>query len=499
MPDPVDLDLDSAMKSVMREAYRDEVPDVIRNEDFVVAWPEEKAALEAALASGTYTPRHPLIVEVPKSALASRPIAVIPLPDRIVYEAVMSKLAAVIDGEIVEEVHSARLRRTSKGKVTRPDQRKAWVRFQRAGRELCDKYDNVCMLTTDITSYFEFIDLDLLLRELRRVPGVEADAVDLLARVLHGFSDASSLNGVPQGPDVSSFLGNFYLRPLDAILRKLDVKFIRFQDDIKVFADEPHVLRKAVHELTPVIRGRRLNLSTAKTKLLRGAEVLEHFEDSRKDAIQYRIEIEDDSVGDELRALFDDAVAGEVNERDVRFAVYRLSKRHDDYAVPWILAHLDEVPYLSELLVRYLAENAASTPEIETRVIQFLQDERRNIDPYVEMQLIRMLASSAEVTDAAYQQLWDILLNPASDSRCRQFAARAVARHLQPSRSADLELLRGLFHRSANDGPLRRALLIALKEAGGTDKAFLDGVATGDPSLKHTARYLRGNPTLPSP
>jgi hypothetical protein len=424
---------------------------------------------------------------------------VIPLPDRVVYEAVMSALSETLDSELVEEVHSARLVRNSKGRLFRPDQKKAWVRFQRSGRELCEKYENVCMLTTDITSYFEFIDLDLLLKELRSVPNVSARLVDLLARVLHGFSDVTQLNGIPQGPEVSSFLGNFYLRPLDAILRKLDVRFTRFQDDIKVFAHERHVLRKAIHELTPVIRARRLNLSSAKTKILEGADVLGHFEDARKDAIQYRIEIEDDTVVEDLRELFDHAVRAEVQERDLKFAVYRLGKLGDDHAVPWILDHLADVPYLSELLVRYLSLHATNQPEIEEPVVAFLKDERSNIIPYVEMQLVRMFANAAEIQEPTYGVLWDILLNPSSDSQSRQFAARAIGRHLNRGRVADLELLRGVFHRNAHDTPLRRALLVGLKEAGDADKAFLDGVAAGDPALRYVCRYLRSNPKLPPP
>jgi hypothetical protein len=75
----------------------------------------------------------------------------------------------------------------------------------------------------------------------------------------------------------------------------------------------------------------------AKTRILEGEAARQHFEDSRKDAIQYGLDIQSD-VTDDLRSLFDDAVSGqEVNERDVRFAINRFRKLGDDYAVTWIL------------------------------------------------------------------------------------------------------------------------------------------------------------------
>ena len=495
----LDLDLDGALAAVMRECYLDEVPDVIRYKDYPALWEERKQELLARLTSGEYRPHAASIVEVPKGTLVSRPIAVMDLTDRVLYEAIMDKIGPLVDSELTEEVRSARLYKKKSGRYAQPKQTKAWARFQRDGRKMCDLYEHVCMLTTDITSYFEFIDLDILIAELRQVPGVAKELVDLLARLLHGLSKYGDLNGIPQGPAVSSLLGNFYLRPLDAILRKLDVKFLRFQDDIKVFAEEPHLLRRAVHSLTPVVRGRHLNLSTAKTKILTGDAVREHFEDAHKDAIQYGMEIGAEEIGQELRELFDDAVKGDVRERDVKFAVNRLSKLDDPHAIPWILENLSSVPYLSAILVRYLSEHFSDHPEIESQVCSFLSDERVNIDPFVEIQLIRMLASADHLVTTTYDLLWKTLMHPAKDTRVRQFAARAIGHHIRDGRTADIELLRGFVGREAGQSELQRAILVSLYAADATDKGYLDGVASAYPALRAVCRYLRSNPSLPPP
>ncbi len=495
------LDLDRAMQSVLKESWSDEVPDIIRHEDFRFVWPEERAALEQSLAEGRYSPRVPRLVEVPKSALATRPIAVLHLRDRIVYQALLDELGPHIDRELTEEVYSARLCKRKDGTWVLPKASvKEWVKFQDAGRALYEECELPCLLTTDITSYFEFIDIGQLVSDLRAIPEANERAVDLLARLLNGLSNATNLHGVPQGPEVSSLLGNLYLRPLDAVLRKLSLKFVRYQDDINVFAEGVHLLRRAVQELTPIVRARRLNLSSAKTKILTGTAVLSHFEDMRKSAINYRLEVGDPSVLGDIKDLFNEAVAGgEVNERDVKFAVFRLSKLQNDHAVPWVLDHLAEVPYLASVLVEYLSEHTMSHPEIERRVRMFLTDDSLNISSYVEMQLVRMWGRSQSLADESYDVLWQLLRNPAKESVVRQFAARAVGRHAAQSHREDLELLRNMFKLNTDDKPLRRALLVAIWEAGGAPRAWLADVSVSDPELERTCKYLRSNPKIPPP
>lgn len=494
------LDLDTAMASVMRETWRDEVPDVIRNKDFPVVWRAVRLGLESQLRDGTYHPKAASIVEVPKGALVSRPIAVLNLVDRVVYQAILELIGPLIDAELTEEVKSARLYKKKSGKFAQPKQTEAWAKFQKSGREMCELYEHVCMLTTDITSYFEFIEIPILVAELREVPGMPSDVMDVLAGLLAGISKMGPLNGIPQGPEVSSLLGNLYLRPLDATLRKLDVKFLRFQDDIKVFAGEPHVLRRAVHHLTPVVRGRHLNLSTAKTKLLTGDDVRSHFEDAHKDAISYGLQIGSDEAPQELRDLFNAAVQGaDIRERDVRFSVNRLAKLADDHAVGWILDNLSEVPYLGSILVRYLGQHFDIRPEIEERVRSYLTNPAENIDPYVELHLIRMLAGASAIEPDTYLLLWETLVDPAKDHLVRQFAARAFGRHLPNGHNEDLALLRGLMSKEGRSPELQRALIVAIYEAGGSSKQYVSELATAFPALASTCEYLRGNPNLPPP
>src|SRR5260221_13774073 len=110
--DEEELDLDAAMASVMRECWRDEVPDVVRHKDFPFLWKTVREAVAEEVRSGKYRPHAGSVFEVPKGSLVSRPIAVLNLVDRVVYQAAMERIQPLVDSELTEEVRSARLYRT---------------------------------------------------------------------------------------------------------------------------------------------------------------------------------------------------------------------------------------------------------------------------------------------------------------------------------------------------------------------------------------------------
>ena len=79
---------------------------------------------------------------------------------------------------------------------------------------------------TDITAYFENIDLRLLEAQIRSLLKREENkTIQLLFRILESLTRSTSAGtsvgrGLPQGSDVSSFPSNLYLVPLDrALLR----------------------------------------------------------------------------------------------------------------------------------------------------------------------------------------------------------------------------------------------------------------------------------------
>jgi hypothetical protein len=81
------------------------------------------------------------------------------------------------------------------GKNRMPHQVQQWLRFQRAGKELADAGDFAFMLSTDVSSYFEYVDLSTLSKELKALPDVDGTVVDLLSRLLNDVERSTDVWG----------------------------------------------------------------------------------------------------------------------------------------------------------------------------------------------------------------------------------------------------------------------------------------------------------------
>src|SRR5581483_9648083 len=125
----------------------------------------------------------------------------------------------------------------------------AWKNFHGAVRS-CLKESHVChpqaaLLSTDISNFYEYIDLSRLKAILLSLlPEVGGDSVqksgirahvELLFDFLQYWAFDSS-RGLPQNRDASSFLANLYMHPVDKAMLEKGYKavYFRYMDDIKI-------------------------------------------------------------------------------------------------------------------------------------------------------------------------------------------------------------------------------------------------------------------------
>ena len=216
--------------------------------------------------------------------------------------------------------------------------------MQREAQRLHAKSPGSSLLRTDITSFYEYVNTDIVFNELRNLDLPEW-AVTLLEMFLSQFNNSSNAWGLPQGPDSSGVLANLYLLPLDKLLKQHRVKHLRYSDDLMVFGQTWKELRGLLVRINHICRSRHLSLSGPKTKIVAAENVLVEFEDSQKDAIKYGIEIEAEGSIESLREFFDQA-ADAANLRDVRFSLTQLALSGDDWAVPWLVVALPAFPHL---------------------------------------------------------------------------------------------------------------------------------------------------------
>lgn len=263
-----------------------------------------------------YRPRYLINIDLPKIGLGVRPGTVIPIEEAALLHAIIYLLSPFIDKRLSDSVYSFRLHKDWKKRVAKgrdifhegDDQipflrgttiRKldvhepwyiAWPEFNqeriKAAKDRGYKY----LTRTDIAAYFENIDLGLLEVQLRAFFPKETIIISLLMRILESWTRITHTRipvgrGIPQGNNVSSFLGNVYLIPLDRILdryckRKGSI-WLRYVDDVEVYSKDYNTARDAIYIINDALRSLLLNLQGSKTEIISGDKLDE--ETSRED------------------------------------------------------------------------------------------------------------------------------------------------------------------------------------------------------------------------
>lgn len=228
---------------------------------------KELCDLEDELRSKTYTPGpyHEFEVLDPKRRLVSAA----PFRDRVVHHALCNVIEPIFEPTFIFDSYACR-----KAKGTHAAADRA-TRFARAS-----KY----VLQCDVSDYFASIDHEVLLGLLSRKIGC-ADTMWLIQRILGSgggrvsrpayypgddlFTPFDRARGLPLGNQTSQFFANLYLNRADHIAKEeLGVRrYIRYVDDMLMFADDKGRLWEALSGLEAGLTSLRLRLNPRKTRL----------------------------------------------------------------------------------------------------------------------------------------------------------------------------------------------------------------------------------------
>lgn len=298
------------------------VLDPIGHIDFASNLEERLKYLTEQVQTHRYRPRHLLDIDIPKSGLSVRPGNVLPLEESVLLHAIVYLLAPLLDNELDDSVYSYRLHPDWKERIKKRDsmfrerkiefpflRRKTlrsispfdawyerWPEFEKAALKACTEEGYTHLTKTDITAYFENIDLRLLETQIRSLLRREEDKIiQLLFRILDGWTRMTSTGtpvgrGIPQGNEVSSFLGNIYLitldRELNKFCRKHNTKWFRYVDDVKVFTRTEKDARQAVFVINNALRALHLNLQGSKTEILSDEKLREELDNGDFDNLE---------------------------------------------------------------------------------------------------------------------------------------------------------------------------------------------------------------------
>lgn len=296
--------------------------DAYRYEDFAFWLEDNLKIILTALERGDYHPRPLLKIDVPKSSLAVRPGSVLDIEDRIVLFAITCLIAPILDKKLPETVYSYRLkekfdrdelfkdrellefpflkRRTIERQIPLFEPWYGqWPLFDKEARFAFEGENFRYLSVSDISAYFENINLDVLRDILLRYLPREQRLINLLISILNYWvyrtPDGRLIGrGIPQGNSISSFLANIYLLPLDEAFmtfgKKYDIRYFRYMDDVKIFSKAETTARRVIFLMNEVLRSLHLNLQGAKTVILRDKDIQKELYDERMDRLNELIE-----------------------------------------------------------------------------------------------------------------------------------------------------------------------------------------------------------------
>ncbi len=432
--------LKAATNYVYDDKKDDFIPDVFHNQDYFFNLQENLNRLAQSLKNGTYHPRPLKEIDVPKSGLAVRPGSSLDIEDHIVFFAIAYLLAPIMDRILPASVFHFRVKR--KGKRPHPDKffqnegpvliskdkRKqlqlfddwyeAWPEFVAEAQSIYAKEGFTIMVETDISAYFENISHPLLVDILRKYAPHQLRLINLLMEMI-SFWTIPSLTGfrpqrgIPQGNEVSSWLGTLYLVEMDIELLKLQrkgmIRYVRYVDDIKVFTKDTKTARSVIFIINRILRRLHLNIQTSKTQIFEGDDVHKRLYDER---VEHVTKIIDGLPKDLSKITRKQRQTAEVIVRPAfkhHLAYKRQMEKEDFRLFKRILTLLSRIQ--SPMAVNQALKSIWVQPALTEKVSRYLSNwmGRQLVHSKVE----RALLGEEELFDAQYLYLLPMFRNSA--------------------------------------------------------------------------------------
>ena len=260
--------LQTASRSLYKELYYEDIK--------IFGFPLDQniSILLNEIEQDIFEPESSYKIFIPKKNNLFRPLSLLKFKDLLVYQAIINTIADAVYDEIAPYYNNiifANVYNTSKENKNnrifffKPWKQK-WKKFEEKTKKYYDqgyKY----LAEFDIASFFDTIDHYILQQILEDKFKIDSKLIALLIKLLEAFtSDSShqtfrSKHGIPQGPIGSAFLADLYLfHSVDLEIskvghkKKLDIQYIRYVDDIRIFSKDKISAQKAIAQLDLLAR-----------------------------------------------------------------------------------------------------------------------------------------------------------------------------------------------------------------------------------------------------
>lgn len=504
------LDLPKAFRRVDSDRRDDAFPDIVGYRDYKKGLGENLNILRERIKNfGEYKADLPLSIDLPKRGFTLRHGVVPLIDDRITYQAIADLLSQHFNPE--PSVYSNKLAGQNSNQMFMQGV-ELWIAFQNKVEEYCHQYPFV--VETDVAAYFDHINHDLMLSRISDLfsKSIDSDELKAIKKLLKGMWGRWNMGyiknfGIPQINDASSFMANLYLDELDKWLVSNRLVYLRYVDDIRIFAPNEPQARKALAELIVKMREMGLYVASSKTKIKKASDVLGELTKGRDQIRDIETEIDSNDAErmnfatEKLKSYFVQLVSvpQDFNDRLFRFCVNRFKRLQvtglggdtHDRVISEVLMRLTTMPESTDVFVDYLSL-FTDNELIQVSVLDFLESSY-NIYPWQEMLLLELLVR--------VNLLPNLLL------RAKQYANSVIVTNKHPACRARAYVFLGKngtyaerrnirsWYSRESDESAKRAIIVAIQEMQAEERNhFYKGITDESRNIGQIIGYIQNLP-----
>jgi hypothetical protein len=371
------LDLEKAFNSILKDDKRGDnpIPDPLRFSYFSLNNKDVLGELSKNIKNGEYEVKPLLTIDVPKGNFTIRPMARPEIQDWIIYQALIDYLVPQIINKVSKRSFSILNFKNPKSRID------PWKKFDEKNRQLYQS-GYLFVVSTDISAYFENIDLNELRKKLvNHISSNNGRAKEIIDFLFNKFLIPWSSGrvkgfGLPQGPTASTFLGDVYLDNIDREMEN-EKGYLRYMDDIRIWCKSEVEAKKALIKIIKSLRKYKLNINAKKTKILKYKEIEKELFDPKKsilDSVQDAFNSKNIAkiqtiipilVNDIFKGGFSDK--NPFDKRHINFANFRLS-----------LLKMSGVDFDDKTVINLIIQNFTNKPQHADDFCSFLALYPRN-------------------------------------------------------------------------------------------------------------------------
>ena len=232
--------------------------DGISTEELLEHLKGNKDKILGQIRARKYKPKPVKRVQIPKSNGKKRNLGIPTTTDRVIQQAIAQILSPIYENKFSENSYGFRPNRSAHDALKRI-------------KEIADEgYTRVVDL--DLEKYFDTVNQSKLIQILSEEIK-DGDVISLIHKYLKSGIMIDGIRvksdkGVPQGGPLSPLLANIYLNEADQELEKWGYKFVRYADDMLIFARNRKAAERYYKRVKNLLEGKlKLKVNEEKTSI----------------------------------------------------------------------------------------------------------------------------------------------------------------------------------------------------------------------------------------